>query len=109
MLYEVITGGGGGGHAGGGGGVTQDAMLYDVAWQNFYGAGGGGGSSWAAGAGAGVTLPAAHTGWQTLTNNDPSQVVISVDCPSCAFLADCAMDSRITSYNVCYTKLLRQV
>jgi hypothetical protein len=92
---NIWGGSGGGGHAAGGGGAsirdTDDAG--NPGWELMYGAGGGGGSSWAAGAGAGVTLPPAFAGWQTLASNDPSQVVISVQCPSCAFLTDCAMQS----------------
>jgi DNA-binding beta-propeller fold protein YncE len=83
---SVDGGGGGGGHAGGGGGVSQiDEGAYNVGWENVYGAGGGGGSSWAAGAGAGITLPVSYAEWQYLTDESSSQVVVTVHCNSCGF------------------------
>lgn len=94
---SLLQGGsGGGGHAAGGGGVSQQNTMLPTGladWKYVYGAGGAGGSSWAKGAGAGVTLPESHSGWHTLANNEPSQVVISIECPSCAFISDCAMQS----------------
>jgi len=85
------SGGGGGGHAAGGGG-SQSWPAQPAFGKPIYPSGGGGGSSWATGAGAGVKLPSAHSGWKTLANSGPSQIEISVQCPECMFIADCAME-----------------
>ena len=59
----------------------------------LFAASGGGGSSWAKGAGDGVTLPTSLTKWQTLANNDPGQVVITVQCPNCYLFSICGMEN----------------
>jgi hypothetical protein len=84
-------GGGGGGHAGGGGStIGEDNVTNGIV---VYTAGGGGGSSWASPAGTDVYIPPTLRGWRALASNEPSQVVITVECPDCFLLSDCAMQN----------------
>jgi len=86
--YAAGGGGGAGGYTGGGGGSSAIEADHDTAETQWtYGAGGGGGSSMAIGAGAGVTLPSAYTEWQSLGDESPSQIVVTVHCESCGIAA----------------------